>query len=73
MLKVSPEAKVVGEISIPNARMITCPAFVDEDLFITSAEEEEAEKYPDSVKSGGSLFRVHVGVKGMPVHKFRRR
>lgn len=73
MLKVSPEANVVGEISISNARMITCPAFVDEDLFITSAEEQEPEKYPDSVKSGGGLFKVHVGVKGMPVHKFRRR
>ena len=63
----------MGEISIPNARMITCPAFVDEDLFITSAEEEEPDKYPDSVKLGGSLFKVAVGVKGMPVHKFRRR
>lgn len=63
----------MGEISLPNARMISCPAFVDEDLFITSAEEEEPEKYPDSVKFGGSLFKVHVGVKGLPVHRFRRR
>ena len=73
VVQVSPEAKVVGEISIPNARMITCPAFVDEDLFITSAEEEEPGRYPDSVKYGGSLFRVHVGVKGMRVHSFRKR
>ncbi|CAF9929859.1 hypothetical protein IMSHALPRED_008015 [Imshaugia aleurites] len=74
VIKVSPDAKVVGEISFPNARMITCPAFVDENLFITSAEEEEPERYPDSVKyDGGSLFRVHVGVSGMPVHKFRGR
>ena len=72
-LRVSPEAKVVGEISLPYARMITCPAFVDENLFITSAEEEEPEKYPDSVRYGGSLFKVHVGVRGMPVHVFRRR
>ena len=63
----------MGEISLPNARMISCPAFVDEELFITSAEEEEPEKYPDSVKFGGSLFKVHVGVKGLPVHRFRRR
>ena len=73
VIKVSPEANVVGEIAIPNARMISCPAFVDEDLFITSAEEEEPEKYPNSVKLGGSLFKVHCGVKGMPVHKFKRR
>lgn len=64
---------MVGEISLPNARMITCPAFVGEDLFITSAEEEEPEKFPDSVKYGGSLFKVHVGVTGMSVHSFKRR
>lgn len=34
VLKVSPEAKVMGEISLPNARMITCPAFADEDLYV---------------------------------------
>ena len=72
MLKVSPDAVVVGEISLPNARMITCPAFVEEDLFITSAAEEEPERYPDSVRLGGSLFKVHVGVKGMKAHRFRR-
>ena len=72
VLRVSPEAKVVGEISLLYARMITCPAFVDENLFITSAEEED-KKYPDSVRYGGSLFKVHVGVRGMPVHVFRRR
>ena len=72
VLRVSPEAKVVGEVSLPYARMITCPAFVDENLFITSAEEEEPEKYPDSVRYGGSLFKVNVGVRGMPVHVFRR-
>ena len=74
VLKVSPEAKVVGEILLPYARMVTCPAFANEDLFITSAEEEEPEKYPDSAKYGGSLFKVHVGVGGLlPVHKFRKR
>ncbi len=73
VLKVTPEAHVVGEISFPNARMITCPAFVEDDLFITSAVEEEPAKFPDSVKFGGSLWKVHVGVKGMPVHKFRWR
>ena len=62
----------MGEILLPYARMITCPAFVDEELFITSGVEEEPEKYPDSVKFGGSLFKVDVGVKGIPVYKFRR-
>lgn len=71
VLKVSPEGKVVGEIVLPT-RMISCPAFAGQDLFITSAEEEEPEKYPDSVEYGGSLFRVNVGVGGTPLHRFRR-
>ena len=71
VLKLSPVAKVVGEILLPT-RMISCPAFAGEDLFITSAEEEDRDKYPDSVKYGGSLFKVKVGVKGTVVHKFRR-
>ncbi|KAI4198771.1 MAG: hypothetical protein LQ346_002699 [Caloplaca aetnensis] len=71
VLKISPEGKVVGEIVLPT-RMISCPAFAGEDLFITSAEEEEPGKYPDSVELGGSLFKVNVGVGGMPLHKFRR-
>ena len=50
VLKVSPEAKLLGEISLPT-RMISCPGFAGEDLFITSAEEEEPEKCPDSVKA----------------------
>ena len=71
VLKVSPEGKLKGEISLPT-RMITCPAFAGEDLFITSAEEEEPEKYPDSVKYGGSLFRLRVGVGPLPIHKFKK-
>lgn len=71
VLKISPEGKVVGEISLPT-RMISCPGFAGEELFITSAEEEEPDKYPDSVEYGGSLFRVHVGVSGMPLHRFKR-
>lgn len=71
VLKISPEGKVVGEIALPT-RMISCPGFAGEDLFITSAEEEEPETYPDSVQFGGSLFRVHVGVTAMPLHSFRR-
>ncbi|CAL8576772.1 rRNA-processing protein cgr1 [Xanthoria parietina] len=71
VLKVSAEGKVVGVIEMPT-RMISCPGFAGEDLFITSAEEEEPEKYPNSVEYGGSLFRVNVGITGMPLHRFRR-
>lgn len=71
VLKLSPEGKLLGEVCLPT-RMISCPAFAGEELYITSAEEEEPDKYPDSVKYGGSLFKVHVGVAGLPLHKFRR-
>ncbi|KAI4250152.1 MAG: hypothetical protein L6R40_000324 [Gallowayella cf. fulva] len=71
VLKISAEGKVVGEITMPT-RMVSCPGFAGEDLFVTSAEEEEPDKYPDSVKYGGSLFRVNVGVAGMPLHRFKR-
>lgn len=65
------EGKIIGEITLPT-RLISCPAFVGEELFITSAAEEEPEKYPQSVKYAGDLFQLHVGVAGLPVHKFRR-
>lgn len=71
VLKVNPQGKLVGVIEM-STRMISCPAFAGEDLFVTSAEEEEPEKYPESVEFGGSLFRVHVGVGVLPLHKFKR-
>lgn len=71
ILKLSPEGKIIGEITLPT-RMISCPGFAGEDLFITSAAEEEPEKYPESVQYGGSLFRVHVGVSGKPQNRFSR-
>ncbi|KAL9599093.1 MAG: hypothetical protein Q9219_004051 [cf. Caloplaca sp. 3 TL-2023] len=71
VLKISPEGRVVGEISLPT-RMISCPGFAGEDLFITSAEEEDPVEHPESVQYGGSLFKVHVGVSGMALHRFKR-
>ena len=52
--------------------MISCPGFLGEDLFITSAEEENPDLFPDSVKYGGGLFRVNVGIAGMPLHRFKK-
>lgn len=71
VLKVSPEGELLGVVEMPT-RMVTCPAFAGEDLFVTSAEEEEEEKYPESVEFGGGLFKVHVGVGVLPSHKFKR-
>ena len=71
VVRVSPEGRVIGEIILPT-RMISCPGFANEDLFITSAEEEDPDKFPDSVKYAGSLFKVNVGVAGLPLHKFKK-
>lgn len=68
IVKISPKGKLVGEISIPT-RNPTCPVFVGTDLFITSAKEDEPEKYPESARCASDVFRVDVGVQGMPKYK----
>ncbi|KAI9713748.1 MAG: hypothetical protein M1812_006586 [Candelaria pacifica] len=70
VLRVSPEGKLVAEISFPT-KMLSCPVLVGEDLFVTSGQAEEPDKYPESAKQAGSLFRVSVGVKGRPKYKFK--
>lgn len=67
---IAPDGKVTGEISFPT-RNITCPAFVGTALYVTSAEKDEPDKYPESAKFGGNLFRVDVGVHGRPRHTAR--
>jgi len=70
VVRISPEGKVVAEISLPT-RCISCPGFAGEDLYITSAEEEAPDKFPDSTKLQGSLFKCHVGVKGVTPNRFK--
>ncbi|KAK0945804.1 rRNA-processing protein cgr1 [Friedmanniomyces endolithicus] len=70
VVRVNVEGEVVAEIEVPT-RCVTCPAFVGTELFITTAEEEEPEKYPWSVKYQGGLFKVDVGVRGCPLNKFK--
>lgn len=70
VLRLNPEGKITGEISLPT-RCITCTTFVGEDLFITSASEEDPEKYPESAKLGGALFKVNVGTTGLKDFKFK--
>ena len=71
VLRISPDGKIVGEISLPT-RMISCPAFAGEELFLTSAEEEDPNQYPESVKYAGSIFKVNVGVSGAQLHEYKR-
>jgi len=70
VIRISPEGQVTGVVHLPT-RNITCPTFAGTELFITSAKEAEPAKYPESAKFAGNLFRVDVGVEGMPKHKAR--
>lgn len=68
VLKISPAGKVVGEVSLPT-RNITCVEFVGEELFITTAGDDEGEG--ESKRLGGGVWRVNVGVKGTERFAFR--
>jgi len=70
VLQVNPEGEVLTRVHFPT-RNVTCPTICGTELFVTSAEEHEGDKYPDSSKFQGSLFRVDIGVKGRPLNKFR--
>ncbi len=72
VLKVNPKGEIIGEVLLPT-RLITCPVFVGTDLYITSGVENMPDKYPDSVDVGGSVFKVNVGIRGNPEHKFKKR
>ena len=70
VVRLNPEGKVVAEVKLPT-RCVTCPGFAGEDLYITSAGEEQPEMFPESTQFQGSVFRCPVGVKGQAAHKFR--
>ncbi|KAL9111478.1 MAG: hypothetical protein Q9227_004156 [Pyrenula ochraceoflavens] len=70
VIRISPDGNVIGEILLPT-RCVTCPTFAGSKIFITSAEEPEPEKYPESARHGGNLFMVDVGVQGRRKNKFR--
>lgn len=71
VLKVSGKTgKVVGEVKLPTQN-ITCVEFVGTELFITTAGMEEGAGSDREVDYSGGLFRVDVGVEGMPPHEFK--
>ncbi|GAB1735961.1 hypothetical protein NU219Hw_g6019t1 [Hortaea werneckii] len=71
VVRVAPEGgEIVAEIEFPT-RCVTCPGFVGTELFVTSAAEEEPERYAWSTKCQGSLYRIDVGVRGAPLNRYR--
>ncbi|KAK5017671.1 hypothetical protein BJ546DRAFT_902924 [Cryomyces antarcticus] len=61
--------EVVALVELPT-RCVSCPGFVGEELLVTSAEEEDPDGYPESKRFQGAVFRVHVGIGGMKLHRF---
>ncbi|RMZ75876.1 hypothetical protein DV737_g5082, partial [Chaetothyriales sp. CBS 132003] len=70
VIRISPAGEVTGIVHLPT-RNITCCVFAGTTLYITSAKEAEPQDYPESARYGGNLFRVDVGVDGVPKHKFK--
>ncbi len=70
VIRISSKGEITGVVYLPT-RSITCPTFVGTELFITSAKEPDPEKYPESAMNEGNLFKVDVGIQGMPKHKAR--
>lgn len=68
VLKISPEGKVIGSVTLPT-RHISCVQFVGTELVITSAADDEGDDL--SKKYGGSIFKVDVGTTGLDLFKFR--
>ncbi|KAK8076549.1 hypothetical protein PG994_003821 [Apiospora phragmitis] len=71
VLKVSGKTGIViGEVKLPTQN-ITCVEFVGTELFITTAGMEEGAGSETEVDYSGGLFRVDVGVEGVPPHEFK--
>lgn len=66
VVRVSPDGHVSAEILLPT-RCITAVAFVNDELYITSEAEPEPEKYPESAKYDGGIFKCHVGIQGRAI------
>lgn len=70
VLKISTEGKLVGEVRIPT-RNATCTQFVGTEIFITTANDDEAEGGEESKRLGGAVFKVDVGVEGLDLFKYK--
>jgi sugar lactone lactonase YvrE len=70
VVRLSPAGEVVATVALPT-RCVTCPVFVDDWIYVTSAEEEEPERFPGSRRYQGAVFRCKVGVRGFDVRSFK--
>lgn len=61
-----PSVRLFSVLDIPRQWLTTgqAVAFAGEDVYITSEEEHKPEKYPESLRYHGGVFKCHVGVQG---------
>ncbi|KAF1914069.1 SMP-30/Gluconolaconase/LRE-like region-domain-containing protein [Ampelomyces quisqualis] len=70
VLRISPQGEIVAEIKVPTQQP-TCPCFVGKDLVITSAGGTSGEGGKSLDEFAGSVFRIHVGVRGLKRFKYK--
>ncbi|KAH7402877.1 SMP-30/Gluconolaconase/LRE-like region-domain-containing protein [Pyrenochaeta sp. MPI-SDFR-AT-0127] len=70
VLKISPQGEIVAEIKVPTSSP-TCPCFVGEELFITSAGGTSGPDGTPADEYAGSCFKINVGVRGLKRFKFK--
>ena len=70
VIRLSPKGEIVAEIKLPT-QLPTCPCFVGEELFITSAGSTGGPDDPSIDEYAGSCFKINVGVKGLKRFKFK--
>lgn len=70
VLRISPQGEIVAEIKVPTSQP-TCPCFVGEELFITSAGGTSGENGGPVDEFAGCCFKINVGLRGLKKFKFK--
>jgi len=67
VVRISPQGEVIAEVLLPT-KCLTDVAFAGEDIFVSTGKDGSKTESP---ASGGDIYRCHVGVKGLPLTKFK--
>lgn len=70
VVRISPAGEVVAEIKVPT-KQPTCPCFVGEELFITSAGGTSGDGGAPLDRYAGGCFKIDVGVRGLKRFTFK--
>lgn len=70
VLKINTAGEVIGQVHLPT-KNITCVQFVGTELIITTAADNDASSPETSRRYGGAVFRIDVGVEGLPLFDFK--